>query len=58
LRNEGDDLKLNEPVTLSLDQEKGTLEISSRKFLLVNKNIKKDENYRVIVLMVTDYGEK
>jgi hypothetical protein len=58
LRNEGDDLKLNEPVTLSLDQEKGTLEISSRKFLLVNKNIKKDENYRVMVELYTRFWGK
>ena len=48
-KNEGKGLKLNEPVILSFDQEKGTLEISSRTFHFVNNNIKKDEDFRIIV---------
>ena len=46
-------LKLKDPLTLELDQEKGTLKITSRTFEMVNDNISKKEKFRIFVMMWT-----
>ena len=50
-------LELKDPVTLTLDQEKGNLWLTSRTFEMFNNNISKQEHFRIIVFM-RSYSDK
>ena len=51
------DLELKDPVTLTLDQEKGNLWLTSRTFEMFSNNISKQEHFRIIVFMRSDLGK-
>ena len=51
-------LGLKDPVTLTLDQEKGNLWLTSRTFEMFSNNINKQEHFRIFIAMITDEDEK
>ncbi len=51
-------LELKDPVTLTIDQEKGTLRLTSRTFEMFNNNINLQEHFRIFVGMYSWYNSK
>ena len=50
-------LELKDPVTLTLDQEKGNLWLTSRTFEMFSNNISKQEHFRIFVGMASVLGK-
>ena len=51
-------LELKDSVTLTIDQEKGNLWLTSRTFEMFSNNINKQEHFRIFIAMITDEDYK